>query len=94
MRMKHKAQKWRYIVIGGYSLGTRGTARPSIVLMEGNGYGEEPIRTLQTFDIGTRYTVVLERAKELANKLGVRVGREFTSDEWLGPEWQPTLEAK
>jgi hypothetical protein len=84
MRLKRKAKQLTYILIGGFSYGDSGNA-PTITLNKGNGYGEQIVKVLQRFPHGTKYKVVTDRAKELAAELKVTLGRNFTSDEWLGP---------
>lgn len=88
MRQKRKAKTLDFLLIGGFSLSEAGHTSPSILLARGNGYHEEIVRTLQTFKAGTKYKVVTERAKELSAELGITLGRNFSNDEWLGPEYK------
>lgn len=63
-----------------------GHEAPSITLNEGNCRGEKRVRVLQTFPVGTKYAMVTVRAKELANEMGLPLGRNFSTDEWSGFE--------
>lgn len=95
MRNKRKAKQCEFLLIGGFSLGQAGYVEPTITFARGNGYGEDHVRVVERFPIGTKYQPVLDRAKELAKEMNVTLGREFTPDEWLGPEWpEPELHPK
>jgi len=86
MRNKRKAKTCEYLLIGGFAWGQAGRVPPTIVLTHGNGYGEKTVKVLETFPTGTKYRAVTEPAEALSAKMGVTLGRNFSADEWLGPE--------
>lgn len=91
-RDKRTAKQNEYLLIGGFSIGQAGNVAPTIIRAKGNG------KVLQHFPIGTRHKDVSARATELAKELGIKVGRDFTRDEWNGleydsPEWKAARES-
>ena len=94
MRDKRKAKQCEYLLIGGFSIGDAGHVRPTITLNRGNAYGETIIKTLKSFPAGTKYREVTAAAEELAKTMKVTLGRNFTRDEWNGPEFPHLKEQK
>jgi len=75
--------KQRYVLIGGFASHERYTPK-TVLLYEGNKFGETLIQYLQTLPADTPYSEVQSAARDHASKLSVRLGRKFLPDEWAG----------
>jgi hypothetical protein len=93
MRDKRKAKACAFVLIGGFAWGQGGTVKPTIILAHGNAYWEDH-RVIESFPIGTRYQTVKARADAIALERGLTMGRDFTMEEWYGPEWRSPAELR
>ena len=73
--------KHQYLVISGFG-SERGPK--GVTLMEGNLWGERSLRMVKSLPAGTTYSEARAEADRLAGELGIRLGRNFTAEEWAG----------
>lgn len=85
-RIAHRAKLNQYILIGGWSFSNPYPGEKMIVLYEGNCTGERLVRVLHRFSSGATYSEVKEKAESLSSEMGIVLGRNFSKDDWNGPE--------
>lgn len=80
-----RPMKHQYVLIGGFSSTERGSLK-TVVLYEGNLFGERLIENMVVLPSRTNYATVELRARAIAAERGLTMGRKFDQDVWAGKQ--------